>query len=234
MKEESKPFSWTMEDLQGLESFLSANRFAKYLGKTGGNREKAVRLYAWNTAVSAAFYGPLQALEVTLRSRINTQLTKEYGAEWFIIDKTNMDFLHPNHFERLKNHLKRLERTEERFENKQAPINPLNIIATLPFGFWVSFLTKHYEDKLWRPVLHKAFSHTYSRKKVHQPMDKMRRLRNRIAHHEPIFHLHLGNHYQLILETIGQMSPKKRKWVEIHSRVKEVLAKSPDGSDIRF
>ena len=28
-KEESKPFSWTKEDLQGLESFLSANRFAK-------------------------------------------------------------------------------------------------------------------------------------------------------------------------------------------------------------
>ncbi|MCY4035486.1 MAG: hypothetical protein OXF29_07475 [Hyphomicrobiales bacterium] len=40
-KEESKPFSWTREDLQGLESFLSANRFAKYLRKTSGNCEKA-------------------------------------------------------------------------------------------------------------------------------------------------------------------------------------------------
>ena len=151
--------------MRGLEPFLFANRFAKYLAKTDGNLEEAVRLYAWNTAVSAAFYGPLQALEVALRSRINTQLTEKYGVEWFDIDKTNMDFLHPNHFERLKNHLGRLKKTAEGSGNRQAPICPLNIIATLPFGFWVAFLDKHYEDKLWRPVLHKAFPHTHSRKK---------------------------------------------------------------------
>ena len=38
-------------------------RLGTYLTATGGDRVQAVRLHTWNTAVSAAFYGPLQALE---------------------------------------------------------------------------------------------------------------------------------------------------------------------------
>jgi hypothetical protein len=36
---------------------------SRYTSVAGADREKAVRLYTWNTAVSAAFYGPLQGLE---------------------------------------------------------------------------------------------------------------------------------------------------------------------------
>jgi hypothetical protein len=33
---------------------------SSYTSVAGADRKKAVRLYTWNTAVSAAFYGPLQ------------------------------------------------------------------------------------------------------------------------------------------------------------------------------
>lgn len=54
--------------LDALETSLSQQRLATYVNTAGGDREQAVRLYTWNTAVSAAFYGPLQGLEVALRN----------------------------------------------------------------------------------------------------------------------------------------------------------------------
>ena len=49
----------------------------------GGDQEGAIRLHAWNTAVSAAFYGPLQGLEVTLRNAMYRGLAGHYGEAWY-------------------------------------------------------------------------------------------------------------------------------------------------------
>ena len=54
--------------LDELENSLSVDRFRTYLTATDGDRVQAVRLYTWNTAVSAAFYGPLQVWKSMQRS----------------------------------------------------------------------------------------------------------------------------------------------------------------------
>ena len=213
--------------MRELETSLSAVRLAKYLAQTDENYQDAMRLYVWNTAASAAFYGALQALEITLRNRINDQLTEKYGAEWVDIDKTSIDFFHPDHLDRLRDAKKDLR-------GKKSPITPPDIIANLSFGFWIFLLAGHYEERLWRPMLRKTLPHIPSRRKARQLLTKMKNLRNRIAHHEPIFHLRLDDHYQLILEIIGCMSPKQKELVEACSRVKEVLSQPPNDPDIRF
>ena len=222
-------YYFNRNNLENLEKSLSLERFAEYLSKTDGNREEAMRLYAWNTAVSAAFYAPLQALEITLRSRINAVLAEKYGAEWF--DSSDIDF-HLEHSERIE------EARERSARGRQEPSTPSGIVASLSFGFWVFLLSEHYE-KLWRNTLHQILphqvsSHTFSRKEVRKPLEKMRNLRNCIAHHDPIFHMRLENHYQIILETIGWMSPDKKAWVEAHSRVEEILAQSQTDPGVRF
>jgi len=58
----------TDEILDDLEASLSAERLGTYLAVTVGDRAGAVGLHAWNTAIGAAFHGPLQVLEVTLRN----------------------------------------------------------------------------------------------------------------------------------------------------------------------
>ena len=78
-----KLFSYTEDILNDLEASVSPERMGTYLNATGGNREKAFHLYAWNTATSAAFYGPLQGLEVVLRNAIHRQLAGRYGAAWY-------------------------------------------------------------------------------------------------------------------------------------------------------
>ena len=48
-----------------------------------GDRKRALELYTWNTKISAAFYGPLQGLEIALRNAIHQQLTRCYSAAWY-------------------------------------------------------------------------------------------------------------------------------------------------------
>ena len=71
-----KTFFYTTEILDQLETPLSRERLRTYLDTAGGDRGKAIRLYVWNTEISAAFYGPLQGLEVVLR---NARCAKLYS-----------------------------------------------------------------------------------------------------------------------------------------------------------
>ena len=50
-------------ELQALREYLSEDRFRPYLEASRGDAVKASSLYAWNTAASAALYGPLQVVE---------------------------------------------------------------------------------------------------------------------------------------------------------------------------
>ena len=52
------PFSYTPGIIQALETALSAERLTAYLRVTGGDGERALHLYLWNTEISAAFMAP--------------------------------------------------------------------------------------------------------------------------------------------------------------------------------
>lgn len=73
-----KVFEFEDGVLEALETSLSPERMATYVNAAGGNREKALRLYTWNTAISAAFYGPLQGLEIALRNAAHHHLSVSY------------------------------------------------------------------------------------------------------------------------------------------------------------
>jgi hypothetical protein len=65
-----------------------------------------------------------------------------------------------------------------------APVG--KVIAELTFGFWPNLISKHFHP-LWSASLHKAFPYAHvPRRDVHFRLEVIRRLRNRIAHHEPI------------------------------------------------
>jgi Abi-like protein. len=89
---------------------------------------------------------------------------------------------------------------------------------------------------LWRPALRGAFPHavTLNRNGAHRPLDFLRTLRNRIAHHEPIFDRHLQQDYQSVLDLTGWISPHKRAWIEAHSRVPDLLTTATDDPRVRF
>lgn len=230
------PFSYTEETLEDIEGALSPERLHPYLDAAGGDRQSALRLYLWNTAVSAAFYGPLQGLEVVLRNAIHRQLVERYGAAWY----TNLDTdLDRGALGRIRQAMADLTRDGP---SEDIPL----ILATLSFGFWVSLLGSggrlesgrkaNYEMTLWRPALRQVFAHCakLTRRQAHGPLNELRILRNRIAHHEPIFARNLPAYHAQILEVMGWISPGVRTWVAHHSRLPALLELPRDAGAIQF
>ncbi len=231
-----KYFSYSDEVLNALQASLSRERLATYLDAAGGDRERAIRLHVWNTAVSAAFYGLLQGLEVALRNALHRKLAERYGEAWYDNLRTGLD----------RGALERIGGARTELERDGHGDGPPRIVAALSFGFWVSLLgpggraaagrKANYEMTLWRPALRGAFAHraTLTRKEVHRPLNALRTLRNRIAHHEPIFSRDLIRDHERILWVAGWISPATRTWIERHSRVRAVLDTDREAGEIRF
>lgn len=228
-------FALTQDVLTALERSLSPERMATYIRAAQGDRERAIRLHTWNTAASAAFYGPLQGLEIVLRNAMHRELSSAYGADWYENPRCGLDAGALNRIAGVKNDLRR----------EGYGIDPPHVVAALAFGFWVSLLGRggqtaamgkaNYEMTLWRPALHRAFPHARKpRGDVHRPLDYLRTFRNRIAHHEPIFARHLVADHASIMEVAAWICPDTREWIAYHSRVAEILATPPDSAALRF
>ena len=232
-----KLYSYSEDVFGELETTLSSERMSTYLEAVDGNRRKAAQLYAWNTAVSASFYSSLQALEVALRNAMHAQLASRYGTAWYDNRSAGLD----------KGASARIARTKRELARHRYALSPSNMVAALSFGFWVSLLgpgghfddssrKANYEMTLWRPALRGAFLHhaALTRKQIHGPLDHLRALRNRIAHHEPIFARHLMKDHERIVEIIGWISPGTRAWLKHHSRTPDLLGTPKDAERVRF
>lgn len=230
-------FTLNSTTLGALEVSLSPERMATYVAAADGDREKAMRLYTWNTAVSAAFYGPLQGLEVVVRNAMHRELSAVYGPEWYNNPHCRLD----------AGSLNRVANVTTDLTREGYAADPPHVVAALAFGFWVSLLGRggyragvektraNYDMTLWRPALHRAFPYVRKpRADMHRPLDYLRTFRNRIAHHEPIFGRHLAADYASILEVAGCVCPSTRSWIDHHSRVLEVLALPKDSDALRF
>ena len=152
-------FFYTDETLDDLEVFLSRERLGTYLDAAREDREQAVRLHVWNTAVSAAFYGPLQVLEVALRNAMNRRLGERYGEAWYDNGRAGLD----------GGALKRIASARAELARDRRGDDSHRVVAALSFGFWVSLLgpggraaagrRANYEMTLWRPGLRLSASH---------------------------------------------------------------------------
>ena len=72
------------------------------------------------------------------------------------------------------------------------------------------------------------------RHQAHRALDRLRLLRNRVAHHEPIFEQSLVEDYHRILDVAGWISADVRGWIERHSRVPALLDAVDGERDVDF
>lgn len=76
-------------------------------------------------------------------------------------------------------------------KNGEAPEKPGKVVAELYFGFWRFLLGAHYAATIW-PKISPGFiglpRHLRSRSDLEAAATRVNDLRNRVAHHEPVFH----------------------------------------------
>jgi hypothetical protein len=100
-----------------------------------------------------------------------------------------------------------------------------HVVAELSFGFWIGLLANRYHQSLWVPTLQHAFPRFGGRRtQLHGDLERLRKLRNRAAHHEPIFARNLTTDHEVVLDIIGYLEPQARTWTTTHSRVTGVIA----------
>src|SRR5438309_9634692 len=105
-----------------------------------------------------------------------------------------------------------------------------DVVASLTLGFWADIL--HYEmyDQMWRECTHKAFPNRPKgtrRGSIAPAIKRLKNLRNRVAHHEPIFHLPLVQEHKDVTEISWWICPVTSAWVARHSRFNDVWTNQP-------
>lgn len=198
-----------------IEQALSLERFGRYLDWAAGDRRRALDLYTLNTRLSEALYTPLQMLEVALRNRIHTVMTSKHHDRWF--EETGLLAIEHQR-------LRVAEAVENlRAEHKEPTSG--QIVAALTFSFWTSMFGPVYET-LWQQGLHQIARREdgrgLRRKDFSGPLMSIRKLRNRVAHHEPILRWDLPKHHETILRLTGWLSPAAAAWARRNSRFQEV------------
>lgn len=222
--------SYSPDFLADVERTLSQARLTRYMAAAGNDIGLALDLYEKNVAVSEALFGFLHGLEVAVRNSLHLTMSAELGqADWY---RDGLSLPWPPHQLIFTVPMNRMITDARSKISPQAPIGKL--VAELMFGFWPSLVANHFTD-LWDPCLHKAFPHAkVPRRIIHWRLEVIRRLRNRIAHHEPILtsrnQVYTGfkdqPHIALrdILQAVAWISPAAAERMEEKSRYRQAAA----------
>jgi hypothetical protein len=216
-----------------IEDWLSAERFAPYLTKSGGRRSRALALYEWNAQLGAAFLHDLNHLEIALRNAYDRQLvhaTVPGDVHW--TNKNTALVLFPPHMRQGARGRKLIDVNNTPREKiataRRAAKSPVagKVVAELMFGFWTYMTSDIHEKTLWVPYLHNAFPSNTDRGKVHGTLSEVREFRNRVAHHEPILSRPEVHRRQIVF-LMRLVCPAAVGHLNTHSEVSGVLARRP-------
>ena len=163
---------------QQLKYYLSNPRFNVYLAKTNNDFHRAYRLYKVNIELSEAFYPILSVLEVSLRNAVNETLKLHFNDPYWFKNSLPVEFL------------PFVSEATQKLTAQRKSITADRIIAELNFGFWNRLFNRHYTGLLWKPlrlIFKNIPKHLRQRDTIADVLYRIRTLRNRIYHYEPIF-----------------------------------------------
>jgi hypothetical protein len=191
---------------------FSIPRLDAYLYASSRNQVRAIDAYKTNLRMSQAFLGALSIFEVTLRNEIDAHYKNQFGNNWLQTQASATGFLSARGCE---TSLKTVEDVILKFS--RVPFNHNEAICLLGFGFWrYLFAVKEFRsagNTLLRVFPNKPTG--VSQGIIFNKLSDINRIRNRIAHHEPIcFNYHrvrlsdgyARHNFKIILEMLQWMS----------------------------
>lgn len=166
-----------------LERAFSVPRFKRYVEAAKGDYTQGHEWYKVNLRLSAKLFSVLSVFEVTFRNAVDRHYQQRYGDLWLLTQSKPGGFLTKKGCEKtLANALDVIGWREHYTHDK--------VVANLSIAFWRSlFNSKEFSaggDSLLKIFPNKpkgkAHNHTY----VYNKLYPVAKIRNRIAHHDPI------------------------------------------------
>jgi len=220
----SSPFSHNDSSADSIKEGFSSTRMQKYLYFAANDIEKALELHAYNSFLGASLHPPIQTFELFLRNSCDRQLTELYQRDdWFDAFP---------HFDEFAFLIDEINATKKRLRAlRRDPNHPPCVIADLSFGFWAGLFVARLDRVLYSKGLDKVFPLRptgMQRARLHDGLDKLRTLRNRVAHHEPLFHRNLPKAHGLIVKLAGFISSDSANWIKHHSQFETAWENIPE------
>lgn len=209
--------------IDAVKLALSHARISTYEGAVtcaSDDDPSALDLYAWNAVVSGAFLGPLQVCEVVIRNSVSDALTSVYGDRWPWSSTYEGSLPY--------------KRRKELISARDGVVTTGKVIPELTFYFWQSMFTARHDTRVWIPHIDSVLpnldpSLTPQDKRLHvfNELEQVRILRNRIAHHEPVFSRVLSDDYQKILDVVRFRCGLTAAWLDKYQLATRIIAMKP-------
>lgn len=190
----------------------------------------ALANYLWNIALSEALYPVLEAFEVSFRNALHIAATAHFNTPWWFNNATILS-LQQREQKALTDTISKLN---SRLPKQGKTLTAGRVVAELSFGFWTGLLNRPYERYLWSfqrggtnlmkavvPNAPTAPINYQWRTHLESHVDKIRRLRNRVFHYEPIWNWSspgLSAQHAEILEAIGWVSADAQRMIQVLDR----------------
>lgn len=196
-----------MPNYNKLKDALSRERLAKYSYNANIQYsfldEYIFKRYKFNMELSSELNKAIHIFEVVLRNAVVREWNSLNSCNDWPMNKVGISTA-KKYEDMFRDIDKAIYRTKKR--------NPNNgdVISCLMLGFWKKMLSSKFDVQNVR-IVKKIFPNKVSWKPklvdeigdIHKKIELIWKLRNRVAHHEPIFHLRdIKENYDLILEMI--------------------------------
>ena len=183
----------------------------------------ALDFVGWHHRLSAELFLIVGFVEIAVRSAVHTAMSdwslQKFGStNWF-------EYVEKRWEDRAR---RELATARDRIATKGIECSADEMVRELNFGFWRYMLAVRYQTIFWPIICRRMVGvPPGSERHLFRRIGRIHDLRNRIAHHEPIFGRRLDLDHRDCLLVLGAICPVTAQWVESQSRVPEVLAARP-------
>ena len=190
-----------MLPIETANDLFGEARLGRYLENCGGDLERALGAYLWNTQLAAGYWSLIEAVEIFTRNR----LIRTHFSDGYVTSAK----------------LKKLTTNKYSFHGQKAEV------STMTFGFWVYLLGTENANKIWNSAASKNFREKTSRSELHSNLRYIQKIRNKIGHHEAIWHLDHDLILSKIYAVLAAISDDAVAWVESTRNIQAVLDQRP-------
>lgn len=172
-----------------FEYIISSKRMERYLQSCHGNSRKAMTLYRYNLHLSQNVFTVISCFEVALRNAINRELLPRLGNDWLKDSVSINGIFNQSSTQETQKAIQK----EYLSLQKEGSYSHDKLLSVLSFGIWKYMFSKPQFSATqkcllaifpYRPKssIFVQYNHNY----IYKELDNINKLRNRVAHNEPI------------------------------------------------
>ncbi|MFC0820029.1 Abi family protein [Moraxella marmotae] len=194
-----------LEIIQKIFEYLTPARSGRYLHSIP-DPVNAFKLYELNSKLCGTFWVSIQWYEVILRNLIDKALSQAYSANW--LEERSFLFT-------LKQQKQQSIEKAKKFASKNGQHHKNDVIASLSLSVWLEILSPKFLNQVWLKCIDDTFINRPKNqevadfiKELSKRSHQILKLRNRIAHHEPIYYMNIQEAIDAISFTLVAIAPE--------------------------